>query len=51
MIIEIKLVNRVSKKGIPYTAVVGVCPNGKEIIISFDTKLYYIIRKECNSNG
>lgn len=51
MNIEIQILTKTSKNGNTYQGVFAVLPNGKHIFLSFDKKLYYIIRKELNNNG
>lgn len=48
IVCEISIKNKTSKKGNEFLAVVATLPNGNDVVISFDTKLYFMLRKYNN---
>lgn len=45
MVVELVWKSATSSKGNTFEALFAVLSNGKEVIISFDKKLYYILNK------
>ena len=45
IVCELVWKEKVSSKGNSFSALFAVLPNGKETIVSFDKKVYYILNK------